>query len=149
MNILKGTVTAARATTAISGGGNDSAVQTTHILLFRVDGRQAKISASSPAMMSDNDAVVLAGTEKNGAFVALAYRNETTGVTGNVGKLAPVIGMFIGFGAAAFAFIAFASPRMGVVPKLVGLVFLAIGIFSAIRFLKIKSATDLLAATPK
>lgn len=148
MNILKGTVSASRATTAISGGGNDSSVQTTHILLFKVDGRQVKISAASPAMMSDNDLVTLAGTEKNGAFVALAYRNETTGVAGDVGKLGPVIGVLLGFVATGVSLTVFNGPAFGYIPKIVGLVFLAVGIFSAVRLMRIKSAIDLLAANP-
>ena len=98
-------------------------------------------------MISDNDIVALAGTEKDGAFVALAYRNETTGVTGNAGKLGPVIGVLIGLAAAVVSFTLFGSSMFGVFPKLVGLVFLAVATFSAIRFMKIKSAADLLAAT--
>ena len=91
--------------------------------------------------------MVLAGTEKNGAFVVLAYRNETTGVVGDVGKLGAVIGMIIGFGAALFAFTVFGGTEFGPLPKLIGAVFVAVGIFSAVRFMKIKSAADLLAAT--
>ena len=98
-------------------------------------------------MISDNDTVVLAGTEKDGAFVALAYRNETTGVTGNAGKLGPVIGVLVGIAGAVFSFTVFGSSSFGVYPKLVGLVFLGVATFSAIRFFKIKSAADLLAAT--
>lgn len=147
MNILKGIVSASRATTQISGGGDNSSVHTTHILLFKVDGRQVKISSPSPAMISDNDTVLLAGSEKSGAFVALAYRNETTGVVGDVGKLGPIIGMVIGFGAALFAFIAFAGAGFGVVPALVGAVFLLVGVFSALRLVKVKAAVALLAAT--
>ena len=146
MNTLRGKVSSARATTSVSGGGDDSPVQTTHILLFKVDGRQVKLSSASPAMINDNDVVVLAGTEKDGAFVALAYRNETTGVTGNAGKLGPVIGVLIGLAAAVFSFTLFGSATFGVFPKLVGLVFLAVATFSALRFLKIKTAVDLLAA---
>ena len=147
MNTLRGAVSSARATTSISGGGDNSPVQTTHILLFKVDGRQVKLSSASPAMISDNDIVVLAGIEKDGAFVALAYRNETTGVIGNAGTLGPAIGVLVGLIGAAFAFTVFGSSSFGVFPKLIGLVFLAVATFSAIRFLKIKSAADLLAAT--
>jgi hypothetical protein len=143
--ILKGTVSSARATTSISGGGDNSSVQTTHILLFKVDGRQVKLSSASPAMISDTDVVVFAATEKNGAFIALAYRNETTGVIGNAGKLGPVIGMLVGLVGAVFTFTQFGSSSFGFLPKLAGSVFLTVAIFSAVRFLKIKSAADLLA----
>jgi hypothetical protein len=84
-------------------------------------------------MISDNDMVVL------------AYRNETTGVIGNAGKLGPAIGVLVGLVGAAFAFAVFGSSSFGVFPMLVGLVFLAVATFSAIRFMKIKSADDLLA----
>lgn len=147
VNTLRGTVSSARATTAISGGGDHSPVQTTHILLFKVDGRQVKLSSASPAMISDNDIVLLAGSEKNGAFVAFAYRNETTGVIGDAGKLGPVIGVLVGLAGAAFSFSLFGSFSFGFFPKLIGLGFLAVATFSALRFLKVKSAADLLAAT--
>jgi hypothetical protein len=98
-------------------------------------------------MISDNDIVVLAGIEKNGAFAALAYRNETTGVTGDAGKLGPVIGVLIGLVGAVFSFTLFGSSSFGFFPKLIGLGFLAVATFSALRFLRVKSAADLLAAT--
>ena len=149
MNTLKGTVTAARATTAMSGGGNDSQVQTTHILLFKVDGRQAKISSASPAMINDNDSVILVGTEKNGAFDVLAYRNETTGVVGDVGKLRSIIGMIVGFCGAVFVSLGFNASAFGYVPKLIGLVFLIVGLFCVARFIKINSAANQLARWPR
>jgi len=146
VKLLNGTVSAVRATTAISGGGNDSAVQTTHILLFKVDGKQAKMSSMSPAMISEGDVVVLAGTEKQGAFNVLAYRNETTAVVGDVGKARSVLGMIVGFGGSLVALVVFVKPKLGLIPIFIGLLFLLVGCFSAARFTKIRAATRLLGA---
>lgn len=71
-------------------GGNNGAVSTTYIALFRVDQRQMQFSSGSPLSISDGDQVIIAGRLWRGALYADAVRNVTTGVTKHSGVAARI-----------------------------------------------------------
>lgn len=144
MKLLSGQASSIRSTTSVSGGGRDSAVTTTHILLLKVNGVQAEIQADSPPIIDEGEFVVLAGDDRNGAFEALAYKNESTGVVGNAGLTGSLIGSAVGIGGGILVLVNFSSPSFGLVPKLVALAFFAVGAFSIRVALRISAAVSLL-----
>ena len=86
---IKGTVTHAQNTVHVTGGGQRPS-RTTHIALFRVDGRQVTFRGGRPLSVGDSDTVVVAGTDGSSGFTAYAVRNVTTGEsqhTGGAGKI--------------------------------------------------------------
>ncbi|HCE3705881.1 TPA: hypothetical protein NG682_004671 [Vibrio parahaemolyticus] len=86
MEILDGVVTKLRNSVEISGGGNNSVTTTTHVTIFQVDGQPVKIKSNEIVLVDENDRVTVAGKISKGVFNAYAYVNNTTGVSGNVGK---------------------------------------------------------------
>jgi len=87
MEIKKGIATKVSNTIDVSGSGgrDNSHVETTHITTFRFDNQSIKLEMRKPSMISENDDVTVAGHFKNGNFVARAFKNNTTGVSGNNG----------------------------------------------------------------
>lgn len=61
-----------------SGGGGGSAVDTSFVTTFRVDGRQYQINGACH-WMDNNDYVAIVGRDSGGVLVPLAIRNDTSG----------------------------------------------------------------------
>jgi len=62
-------------------GGRDRS-QTIHTAVATVDGNPVEIRATTPIHISDGETVVIAGKEKDGRTVSLAYRNLNNGAFG-------------------------------------------------------------------
>lgn len=90
MEIAQGTASHCQNTSRVSGGGNNGAVSTTYIALFRLEQRQVQFSSGSPLSISDGDQVVVAGRPWRGALYADAVRNVTTGITKHSGIVSRV-----------------------------------------------------------
>lgn len=129
MEVLKGVASNVRNTVSISGGGKDSQITTTHISLFQIDGRQIKASSSEPVTINDGDEVLVVGRTGSGTFNALAYKNLTTSVEGNAGwALAMMLGVVFPI-AGIYTIIKFSDPFFGVFPKIIGGIFIAVGVY--------------------
>ena len=61
METLRGTASHCQNTSRVSGGGNNSAVTTTYVALFRIGQRQLQFPSGSPLSISDGDEVVVTG----------------------------------------------------------------------------------------
>ena len=86
METLKGTVSHCQNTIEVSGGRNNTSVTTTHIALFRVDGRPVRFSDSQPPTLADGDRVLVAGRASGGSTLqADAIRNVSTQTTNHTG----------------------------------------------------------------
>lgn len=152
MNILKGKVSALRATASVSASSGNSMVHTSHILMFKVDGKPVSYEAPSPAMIEDGDEVVLGGELSSGAFRALAYRNLSSGAFGNAGLFAASLGTIICLIGGAFALgFGYASSQFGLpladaVSPLIAAIFLGIGAWFGRGLLRIRAAKAAVAA---
>ena len=89
METARGTASHCQNTNRISGG-NNGAVSTTYVALFRLGQRQVQFSSGSPLSISDGDEVVVAGFPWLGALTADAVRNVTTGLTRQSGIVSRV-----------------------------------------------------------
>ena len=85
METLKGTVSHCQNTIEVSGGRNNTSVTTTHIALFRVDGRPVRFSDSEPPTLADGDRVLVAGRDGSGTLQAHAIRNVSAQTTNHTG----------------------------------------------------------------
>jgi hypothetical protein len=144
MIIKKGIATKVRSTVEISGGGNDGHVTTTHISLFQIEGQQIKIKSNEPPIIDENDTVAVAGRLKSGIFSAYAYKNLTTGVSGNEGMLTIFLFGLIMPAAGIFAFYSFSDPFFGIFPKVIGAVFIFFGLYMFNRGMRIREASGVL-----
>ncbi|MGL6260077.1 hypothetical protein [Vibrio sp. WXL210] len=144
MKILKGVVSKLRNTVEISGGGRDSSVSTTHVMIFQLDGQPVKIKSSEVVLIDESDNVAVAGKVNDGVFHAYAYINNTTGVSGNIGMgihyifglIFPIVG--------AFVISEFSDPFFGALPKLIGAVFIGGGLYMFYKGTQISNASKLL-----
>lgn len=154
METLRGTAEKVRNTVSVSGGGDrNSTVTTTHIALFQINNRQIKVSSTEPVLIEEGDEVVIAGSVRRGLFEALAYRNVTTGITGNqayvvnliLGIIFPAaaVGFFTSFMRSGFFSAGFGIP--GMLPAAVSAIFFITGIyilFTGFRTMKAKNMVD-------
>jgi hypothetical protein len=93
MDTLKGIATDVRHGATVIGNGNGegggnpaTGVTTVHTTLLRIAGVQVRLEGAAPAPISEGDRIAVAGTrDGNGLFAGLAYRNESTGVSGSEG----------------------------------------------------------------
>jgi hypothetical protein len=139
-----GTACNVRSTVSVSGGGEDSAVITTHITVFQVDGVPVRAKAREPVMVTEGDKVLVAGYARSGVLNALAYRNLTTFAEGNEGwgKLLVFGTIFPLVGVVAFG--AFSDSFFGGVPLLVGGIFIAVGGYALYRAVRVLQACKLI-----
>jgi len=143
MQLLTGQASSIRSTVTVSGGGRDSAVSTKHVVLLKVNGRQAMIESDTPPMIEDGEIVVLAGVEQSGAFQALAYMNKSTGVSGDAGLSGSQISTAIGLAGGVFALVAFSDSFFGVFSKLLALAFFGFGAYHIYEASRISSAVSM------
>jgi hypothetical protein len=92
MEIFRGVAEKVNHSVEISGtgGNNNSQVTTTHVAVVRIGNRHVRIKSTEAVLIDNGDSIVVAGSG-GGVFKALAYRNETTGATGNAGRIPPLI----------------------------------------------------------
>ena len=117
---------------------------TTHIHIFRVDGAPVKAESREPFMIDDGDTVTLAGSLHQTAFRALAYRNESSGASGDAGSSYRMWSAVALFGAAAFALFIFTDKFFGHIPKVFTLAFSGLAIYNFTAYAKIRAAILLL-----
>lgn len=144
MKTLRGKISNLRTTIDVSGGGNDSSVETTHIHVFRIDGAPVKVESREPLIIDDGDIVTLAGFPQGTIFRALAYKNETSGVSGDAGseyRMWSGVGCVAG---AAFALFFFSDHFFGHIPKIFALAFAGFAYYNFQAFAQIRSAASLL-----
>mgnify|MGYP001362120505 CR=1 FL=1 len=144
MEKIKGTVTKVRNTSQVSGGGRDGHVSTSHISMFQIDKQQVKVKSAEPPMIDENDFVAVAGKIKNGVFNAYAYKNATTGVSGNAGILIYFLFGLLLPGAGVFALTTFSEPFFGILPKILGPIFIIVGLFMLYHGTQVLKAKNLL-----
>ena len=144
MEIIKGIATKVRNTSEISGGGRDDHVSTSHISIFLLDKQQVKIKSSETPMINENDFVSVAGKINNGVFKGYAYKNATTGASGNAGILIMFLFGLLFPGAGIFAFITFSNPFFGFLPKIISLIFISAGLYMFYHGIQVLKATNLL-----
>jgi len=70
---ISGVVEDFERTTHVSGV--QQRTSTTHLSIFKVDSHRVMLKTSAPSVISDGDKVILAGTQTNGQFTALACNN--------------------------------------------------------------------------
>lgn len=128
MEIIKGTVTKIRNTSEVSGGGSNGHVSTSHISMFQIDKQQVKIKFREPTMIDENDFVTVAGKIKNGVFNGYAYKNNTTGVSGDAGILIYFLFGLVFSSAGVFVFTTFSDPFFGFLPKIISCIFIIGGL---------------------
>ncbi|KAA0894224.1 hypothetical protein [Oryzomonas rubra] len=112
-----------------TGGDNDSQVTTTHVAVVRIGNRHVRIKSSEAVLVNNGDRIVVAGSGGRGLFKALAYRNVTTGATGNAGRIPPLFlgSLSIGFGSYFSGPLSYILMLIGA-----GLIVYAIRIFMAV-----------------
>ena len=91
METAQGVASHCQNTSRVSGGGNNSAVSTTYIALFRLERCQVQFSGNSPLSVSDGDQVFVAGRQWQGTLYADAVRNVATGATKHSGIVSRVV----------------------------------------------------------
>ena len=91
MEIAGGTASRCQNTNRVSGGGNNGAVTTTYVALFRLEQRQIQFSSGSPLPVSDGDQVIVAGRRWRGELYADAVHNTATGFTRRTSIFSPII----------------------------------------------------------
>ncbi|MDH5178278.1 MAG: hypothetical protein OEZ39_19820 [Gammaproteobacteria bacterium] len=69
MEQVRGTVSNVRNSVSISGGGENSRVKTTHIVVFRIAARQIKIKSGEPLMINEGDEVFAVGYTRSGILI--------------------------------------------------------------------------------
>jgi hypothetical protein len=152
METTRGTAEKIRNTVSVSGGGKDANVTTSHITLFQINGKQMKVTSSEPVMIEEGDEVLLAGSERNGVFNAIAYKNITTGARGNTAYLSHLIIGVVFPAAAIFFFTTFAgkidldfAPKpLQFLPIIVPAIFFLAGIYILVTGFRIMKARDML-----
>jgi hypothetical protein len=79
--ILAGQVSGADHSTEISstGLGNQQVIQTDHLYSFRVNNRAALYKSRQGASFAEGDELTASGFDRNGTFLIIACRNETSG----------------------------------------------------------------------
>ncbi|WP_017223511.1 hypothetical protein [Moritella dasanensis] len=142
MEVIKGTAKKVRNTVKISGKG--SSVSTTHISLFQIEGQPVKVKSNEPLMIENHDLICVAGNKNKGLFNAYAYKNLTTGVSGNENiTLIFIFGLILLFvGVSVFA--KFSVPFFGFMPKILSLVFVFSGLYSFYMGNQVLKASKLL-----
>lgn len=145
MQVINGKASKVRNTVQINGGGgNSNQVTTTHISLFQLDGRQVKLKSNEPPLIDEDDSVSVSGNISNGVFNAYAYKNSDTGASGDSGVLVMfIIGIAFPI-AGIYALFAFSNPFFGLFPKVIGMMFVLIGMYTFYRGLSIQKAINLL-----
>lgn len=135
LTTLSGTISNIRHSTETSGqvGRQGGAVGTAQVLAFRVDNTSAQIKLKGVPDIQDGDPVTLAGSVKNGTFVALAMRNDKTNA---VYTLPAAIGFFLGGMLILLGILTLAC--------LVGIVFIGAGIYTLWEASNYQTAANLL-----
>lgn len=142
MEKVRGIASNVRNTVSISGGGENSQIITTHISVFQIDRRQIKAKSSEPLMINECDKVLVVGNTYRGIFNALAYKNLTTCVEGNEGWVLMLIFGVVLSGTGIVAISTFSNPFFGVFPKIIGSIFIAIGIYTLFRSARVLQAVN-------
>jgi hypothetical protein len=150
METKKGQVSKFRA--SIEVGGNDKSTSTTHVVNFQLGSQAVLFRSANPPAINDGDHVTVAGTTKRGLFEALAYRNTSTGVTGDSNSLAAVIigAVFLLIGAGGVLACLLAAIRSHKAEALLGVAFFGIfggfGVYALRKFARVREAAALLGA---
>jgi hypothetical protein len=120
-----------------SHGRVSGQMQTKQVVTFRVDGKPAQIKLKGQPSLSEGDMVVLAGKSKNGTFHARAMHNRTAGAVDHL----PVIPNLVWGG----VLVVLGIPLSLII---IGLPFLAIGIYGVWEGLQIKNAAAQVRSAP-
>jgi hypothetical protein len=144
MKTLRGRISNLRASIDVSGGGGETSVVTTHIHIFRVDGAPVKVESREPFMLDDGDTVTMAGSLQGTVFRALAYRNESSGASGDAGSSYRMWSAVASLAGAAFALFIFTDPFFGHIPKVFAFAFAGFAYYNFHAYAKIRSAVLLL-----
>ncbi len=148
MEKIKGIASQVRNTISVSGGGNNSSVTTTHIAIFQIEGRQIQCKSSEPILINEGDMVMVASKTGSGILNGYAYMNLNTRAVGNEGW---VLMLFFGvlFPAVSVAvFSIFSDPFFGVLPKVIGGIFLVVGLGMFYRGIRVLQAVRVLKKDP-
>ena len=132
MNILMGIASKVRNTVELSGGGEDSSITTTHVAILYLDGKLIKIKSGEIIFIDNDDHITVVGRSRNGIFNACAYRNDTMGITGDIGSTA----LFVFGGVFSTAGLVIMNLFSDLVPIFLGLCFFIVGgaiIYEAIQ----------------
>jgi len=144
MQVIEGVASKVRHTSSVSGGGKDGSVSTSHISIFQLNKQQVQIASAHPSLVDENDSVSVAGKVKNGVLKAYAYKNTTTGASGDSGALNSFFFGLIAFIVSAFAFLTFSDPFFGFLPKIFSLIFACGGFAMLYQGLQISKAKKLI-----
>ena len=144
MEIIKGTAKRVRNASEVSGGGRNSHVTTSHISMFLLDKQQVQIKSTEPFMIDEDDLVYVAGKIKSGLFKGYAYKNTTTGVSGDSGILVMFLFSLVFPGIGISILISFSDPFFGLFPKVLGSIFIGVGLYMFYQATLVLKATNLL-----
>jgi len=137
---------------SIEVGGTDKSTSTTHVVNFQLGPQAVMFRSTSPPAINDGDQVTVAGTTSKGLFEALAYRNASTGVTGDSNSIAAVIvgAIFLVVGAGGVLGCVIAALRSHKPETLLGVAFFGIfggfGVYALRKFARVRQAAALLGA---
>ncbi len=128
----------------INGGGKDGYITTTHISIFQIESVRVKVTSDEIPIIDENDVVAVAGKLQNGSFNAYAYKNMTTGASGNEGIVTmflfaavfPVVGIF--------TFFTFSNMTANRLPEVISLLFVCIGAYMFYKGMRVFKALSLL-----
>jgi len=128
MQVIRGTVSELRMTSQAMGGG-----VTVYTAVFRLDGRAVKFKSNTMPIMARGDDVVVAGFVRKGRLVAHAYRNHTTGSSGEFGFTAMFLTFVVGVGMGIYGLATFDHPSVSRVRLLFCGLFFSLSILSIYR----------------
>lgn len=144
MDISKGVVSKLRNTVELSSGSHNNGITTTYVAIFKIDKQPVQLKSSEAILIDENDNVAVAGKVNNGIFNAYAYKNNTTGVSGNIGmRLHLFFGVVFPL-AGAYAINVFSTPLSSPMPKLIGAIFIGSGLYTLYKGIQISKASKLL-----
>lgn len=162
MELIRGTAenirTATEIETNVSGAGNHGHhttvnTTTTHVLQCTVHNKPVLLKMPTPPFINNGDEVAVAGVVKNGILHGYAYRNITSGATGNGGMWAGMVGGVVaaGIGIAAISFFASKAANLlqpdslfSLIPYGIGGMFILVGALSFRKGFMMKKASEML-----
>ncbi|MDQ2077053.1 hypothetical protein [Marinimicrobium sp. ABcell2] len=104
------------------------------------------IKSVDPVMIEEDDFVAVAGRPSNGVLKAYAYKNLTTGVSGNDSATVMFLASLVAIGAGTAVLLVFSESIMDILPNLGGTLFIGVGLTGIYETYKLSTAYRLLKA---
>lgn len=144
--VIEGTVSKLRTSIEVrSGHGEHTGTSTTHIASFQVGDRAVLFRSTTLPAFDNGDVLLVAGNMKrSGQLEALAFRNKSTGVTGDASStenwLFAIVILILGIGAVVYGFLATRFEYANAIALTLGAVAIVLGIFLIVAAAKPGSA---------